>query len=83
MLIAEVICHLLSAIGIYLGRFLRFNSWDLVTAPDAIATEVVNNVVGKRPLVIIAITFIIVAGLYWVMKRVSLATVLRKSQRCS
>ncbi|MBV8883663.1 MAG: DUF1361 domain-containing protein [Chroococcidiopsidaceae cyanobacterium CP_BM_RX_35] len=79
MLAAELLCHVLSAIGIYLGRFLRFNSWDLVTAPDAVATEVITDLAGKRPLVIIAITFIVVTGLYWVMKRVSLSILLRKS----
>lgn len=75
----ELFSHTLNAVGIYLGRFLRFNSWDFVTAPDELATEVVTNLAGKRPLVIIAITFIVVTGLYWAMKRVSLAILLRKS----
>ncbi len=75
---AELLAHALSAVGIYLGRFLRFNSWDLITEPDALATGVVENLVGKRPLVIVAITFVVVAGLYWIIKRVSLAIILRK-----
>jgi len=31
---------MLSAYGVYLGRFLRFNSWDLFTHPRQILTEV-------------------------------------------
>ncbi len=78
ILAAEVIAHILSSVGIYLGRFLRFNSWDLITEPDALATRVVENLVGKRPLVIIAVTFVVVAGLYWIMKRVTLAIIQRR-----
>lgn len=69
---AELLIHALSAVGIYLGRFLRFNSWDFITQPDALATSLLEDVLGKRPLVIILITFICLAGLYWIMKRLTL-----------
>jgi uncharacterized membrane protein len=69
---AELITHALCAVGIYWGRFLRFNSWDLVTQPDAILTRGIEEIMGKQPLVIITITFLILTGLYWLMKRVSL-----------
>lgn len=74
----ELITHILSAVGIYLGRFLRFNTWDFITQPDALATSVVEDVFGKRPLVIIAITFVVVASLYWLMKRVTLGVLQRE-----
>lgn len=77
---AELITHALSAIGIYLGRFKRFNSWDFITQPDALATSVVEDLLGRRPLVITAITFVVVAGLYWIMKRVSLGVFLQRGK---
>lgn len=35
---------LLSGFGIYLGRFLRFNSWDVATKPKLMFFEIIQNV---------------------------------------
>lgn len=35
---------LLSAFGVYIGRFLRFNSWDVLTAPFSLAGEILDMV---------------------------------------
>jgi uncharacterized membrane protein len=77
---AEITLHSLSAIGIYLGRFKRFNSWDLVTQLDTVLSSVLSDLVEKRPLVVIVITFFVIAGLYGLMKALSLA-VLERRQR--
>lgn len=37
---------LLTGFGIYLGRYLRFNSWDVLQKPDAIFYEVSERVVN-------------------------------------
>jgi len=79
----ELITHILSAVGIYLGRFLRFNSWDFITQPDVLLTSVVEDVLGKQPLVIIVITFAVLVGLYWLMKRVTLGFVSPKHHSLS
>ncbi|TAG94817.1 MAG: DUF1361 domain-containing protein [Oscillatoriales cyanobacterium] len=72
VLLAELTIHALSAIGIYLGRFIRFNSWDLLTNPDALVNTVMNDLIGKRPVVVMAATFVVIAVFYWLMKQVSL-----------
>lgn len=75
---AELLTHALNAIGVYLGRFQRFNSWDFITQPDTLATSLVEDLMGKLPLVIIAITFVVVAALYWILKQVSLGIILQR-----
>lgn len=69
----ELITHALSAVGVYWGRFLRFNSWDFVTQPDAVITQGIEEILGKQPLVILAISFVILTALHWFMKRVTLS----------
>jgi uncharacterized membrane protein len=72
VLLAELTIHALSAIGIYLGRFIRFNSWDLLTNPNALVNTVVNDLIQKRPVVVMVATFVVITVLYWLMKQVSL-----------
>ena len=75
---AELLLHALSAIGIYLGRFKRFNSWDFITQLDNLTNTVLDDLAKKQPLFVIFVTFLIIAGLYWLMKQVSLGLVLRR-----
>ncbi|WP_442921778.1 DUF1361 domain-containing protein [Microcoleus sp. ARI1-A5] len=72
ILATEITIHALSALGIYLGRFIRFNTWDILTNPDALVNTVMNDLIGKRPVVVMAATFAVIAVLYWGMKQVSL-----------
>ncbi len=37
-----------SALGVYLGRFLRFNSWELVTSPGSMAVSFLDAVSQPR-----------------------------------
>ncbi|MGB2925405.1 MAG: DUF1361 domain-containing protein [Limnothrix sp.] len=73
----ELTIHLLNAIGIYLGRFIRFNSWDLVTDPSSVVMTTINTLTSTRPLAVIAVTFVVLTVLYWLMKQITLGLKLR------
>jgi uncharacterized membrane protein len=60
--------HLLCAIGIYIGRFIRFNSWSLVTQPKQFLQVLPGELIGKFPLVVILLTFLIITLFYTISK---------------
>ncbi len=74
---AELITHALCAIGVFIGRFRRFNSWDLVTDPGYVLLSTANDLTAKLPLLVIAITFVIITVFYWLMKQITLGLLLR------
>ncbi len=69
----ELIIHALCSLGIFLGRFRRFNSWELLTNPDIVVTGVMSDLTAKGPLLVMAATFVIIAIWYWLTKKVTLA----------
>ena len=66
--IIELSLHAICAIGIFIGRFLRFNSWSLVTQPKLFLSVLPGELIGKFPLVVILLTFVIIATLYTLCK---------------
>ncbi|NEQ22025.1 MAG: DUF1361 domain-containing protein, partial [Microcoleus sp. SIO2G3] len=72
----ELMTHALCAVGVYLGRFKRFNTWDFITKPDDLARSVIDDLTAKRPVLVIAVTFVVLTVLYWLMKQVTLGLVL-------
>lgn len=73
----ELLTHALCSLGIYLGRFKRFNSWELVTKPKQILMTTVDDLNSSRSIAIILLTFIILTVFYWFMKQVTLGLALR------
>jgi uncharacterized membrane protein len=73
----ELGTHALCAWGIYLGRFRRLNSWDLVSDPGNVVLQALDDLTSKRPLLVIVVTFIILTVLYWLLKQITLGLVLR------
>ncbi len=80
ILTSELMTHALSAVGIFVGRFRRFNSWDLVTKPSILLSSTIDDLTTKKPLLVIAIAFIVLTILYWLTKQITLGTLLRIKQ---
>jgi uncharacterized membrane protein len=74
---ANLVIHALCAIGIYLGRFRRYNSWDLVTDPRDIFATTINDLTHQLPFLVVMITFLILVVLYWLLKQLTLGMILR------
>jgi uncharacterized membrane protein len=64
----ELTLHFICAIGIYIGRFMRFNSWSLITQPKKFLSILPGELIGKLPLVVILLTFLIITVLYAICK---------------
>ena len=77
---SETATHALCALGVYMGRFRRFNSWDLVSDPANVLLITLDDLTSKRPAIVIVISFIGLTVLYWIAKQVTLGLVLRFRQ---
>lgn len=73
--LAEWVIHSLSAVGIYLGRFQRFNSWDILTDPEQVVNTTINNLMGKGPVLVMFITFVVISSLYWLFKQITVSII--------
>jgi uncharacterized membrane protein len=56
---AIVLVHALCVVAMYLGRVIRLNSWDALTAPHQVAASVLR-VPGPTTVVVLAVTFVVV-----------------------
>jgi len=74
---SEIATHALCAVGVYMGRFRRFNSWDLVSDPANVLLITLDDLTHKRPAIVIVISFIGLTVLYWIAKQITLGLVLR------
>jgi uncharacterized membrane protein len=56
------LAHAGSAVGIYLGRFVRLNSWDALVRPGSVWRAVVDTF-SLRGVLLLAMTFVVLTGL--------------------
>jgi uncharacterized membrane protein len=64
---------ILSGFGIYLGRFIRLNSWDLVLTPYETTIEITNNIFNMRAVlfsiafsVFTFVTYLVLYNFYYI-----------------
>jgi uncharacterized membrane protein len=77
----ELLLHGLSAIGIYLGRFERFNSWDLLTQPLVVVHGTIVNLADPNAQRFIVLMFFLTTGFYWLLKQITIALLVRFGKR--
>jgi uncharacterized membrane protein len=65
---AELGVNLLCAIGIYLGRFQRANSWFVITQPRALAIDLQSDITHGSAILLVAAIFLVITLLYYLLK---------------
>ncbi len=66
----ELALNLLVALGIYFGRFQRFNSWDVVSRPEKLAFAAIDDFTRQYPLELVGATLGVLCVLYYATKLV-------------
>jgi uncharacterized membrane protein len=56
----ELLLHGLAAVGMYVGRFWRFNTWDVVTRPSALLERV--GPPRQFAVAVVVLTFVMLAA---------------------
>lgn len=71
LLIVRIIAHGLCVVGIYIGRFERFNSWDFVTRPVNVFLITTQDLLDGSKLFSMAIAFLTIGLLTELIKLVN------------
>jgi uncharacterized membrane protein len=71
---AELALNFLCSVGVFWGRYLRLNSWDIVTKPERLAYRTIQSFVANDfGAMMVLRYFIMISICYYLMKLVDLA----------
>ncbi|MBE9031201.1 DUF1361 domain-containing protein [filamentous cyanobacterium LEGE 11480] len=77
----EITLHLLCAIGVFVGRFPRLNSWYFVTQPGRVLYTMLHTLLSPAGILGIIVGFVIITGLYIPTKEIVLALAAYRKKR--
>jgi uncharacterized membrane protein len=66
--VLELVLHALCSVGVLLGRFARFNSWELVTRPQDIVDHARSRLDRPGSWLLLATTFGVIATATWCLR---------------
>lgn len=76
----ELSISALCSVGIYLGRFQRLNSWDIVTASEKVFHQTVEDLMNRYSVEAMLLIFVAITVLYYLGKAIDLS-ILRARRR--
>lgn len=74
----ELVIHGFSAIGVYLGRFARLNSWDVLAHPTQLMNTLQTVFLSRHAIAVIMTLFVIFTICHWLWKRILIGLMLQK-----
>jgi uncharacterized membrane protein len=69
----EIVLNFLCAVGVYWGRYLRLNSWDVVSKPYALAQKAIDSLGAEMAALPILKYFVFITLAYYVLKWIDIA----------
>ncbi len=72
---AEVALNFAVAVGLYLGRYRRFNSWDILRDPLRLGTQTAEDFTSVMPWYVVLIAFGVLVLLYYLVKFLNFAVI--------
>jgi uncharacterized membrane protein len=67
----EFALHALSAVGVLLGRFARFNSWDIGTRPEEVLGHATSRLDRPASWLLLITTFAVIVTATWLVRMVA------------